>query len=91
MNVNLYFDLVIWLKRKEMRQDIDEWNRSIISIAHKQYEIQGSLLYQKKADNIIPIIREGNTNSIIKLIYDNLLAEHIGQCNTYFRLQGHAW
>src|SRR5438874_655122 len=69
MNINLYFDLVIWLKKKEMRRDIDEWSKSIINTTHKQYEIQGSQLYWKKANNIISVIREGNMNNIIKLAH----------------------
>src|SRR4051812_25733091 len=67
MNHNLYYDLVVWLNRREMRDDINEWNKNILITQGRQYETQGSVLYRKKSGAIIPVVRQGSTSSIINL------------------------
>jgi Integrase zinc binding domain/Integrase core domain len=91
MNHNLYYDLVVWLNRREMRDDIDDWSKNILITQGRQYETRGSILYRRKSGTALPVIRQGNTSSIIKLAHDHQLAGHMGQRNTYFRLQGHTW
>ena len=91
MNTTLYYDLVVWLTEKEVREDIDDWTKNILLSAGRQYETQGTILYRKKEQHILPVIRQGKTEEILRMAYDHPLSGHMGQRNTYFRLQDTAW
>ena len=79
MNRTLYYDLVIWLARHEVRKDAEEWTKNILITAGRNYEIQGSILYRKKDGEIIPVVQEGKTDEIIRLSHDHPLSGHMGQ------------
>jgi len=91
MNITLYYDLVVWLMEKEVREDIDDWTKNILLSAGQQYETQGTILYRKKEQHILPVIRQGKTEEILRMAHDHPLSGHMGQRNTYFRLQDTAW
>lgn len=91
MNRNLYYDLVKWKTRKEIRKDAEDWTRNILITTGRQFEVQGSILYRKKSGTSIPVIIEGQEQEIIKLAHDHPLSGHMGQDNTYFRLREEAW
>ena len=91
MNRTLYYDLVIWLNEREVREDADDWTKNILATAGRQYETQGTILYRKCCDTLVPVIREGKTTDILHLAHNNPLAGHMGQYNTYQRLKGNAW
>jgi Integrase zinc binding domain/Integrase core domain len=91
MNRTLYYDLVIWLARHEVREDVEEWTKNILITAGRNFELQNNILYRKKAGEAVPVIQQGKTEDIIKLAHNHPLAGHMGQRNTYFRLQGNVW
>ena len=66
MNQTLYYDLVIWLTRREIRKDIDDWIKNILQTTGKQYEINNNILYWKQDEHLVPVIQEGKTEEILK-------------------------
>ena len=91
MNRTLYYDLMIWLTRQEVREDIDNWTKNILSTTGKQYKINKNILYRKIDEKLVPVIQEGKTRDILTLTHNHHLSGHMGQQNTYFRLQGNTW
>jgi transposase InsO family protein len=91
MNRNLYYDLVKWITRREVRQDAEDWTRNILLTTGRQFGVQESILYRKKSGRSIPVIIQGQEQQIIELAHDHPLSGHMGQDNTYFRLKEEAW
>ena len=87
MNRNLYYDLVKWITKREVRQDAEDWTRNILLTTGRQFDVQESILYQKKSGRSIPVIIQGQEQQIIELAHDHPLSGHMGQDNTYFRLK----
>ena len=91
MNPTLYYDLVVWLGTKEVREDMDDWIKNILLTAGRQYELEGTILYKKKDGKVLPVIQQKNVTNILKLAHKHSLAGHVGQQNTLFRLQQSVW
>src|SRR3954470_19263480 len=91
MNTTLYYDIVKWLRTKEMRSDIDEWTKLFLSTSTRQFEVQGTILLRKKEGLLLPVIKDRQKAEIIKLGHDHPLAGHMGQKNTYYKLQHEVW
>jgi hypothetical protein len=91
MNRTLYYDLVKWLERREMRENIEDWTKNVLATAGRQYEINNNILYRKQDGTLVPVIQQGKTEEILGLAHNHHLSGHMGQRNTYFRLQGKAW
>jgi transposase InsO family protein len=92
MNSTLYYNLVIWLARKEVRKDIDNWTKNILLTSSKQYSIDSNnILYRRFNNLLVRVIQENKKNNILELAHNHPLAGHVGIQNTYYRIQEHAW
>src|SRR3954471_19930380 len=89
MNRDLYYDLVRWIGDKV--ESRDEWRRKTINNLGKHFELEGTILYRKRNNSLLTVIPEGKTDDILKLAHDHPLSGHMGQDNTYFRLQHNTW
>ena len=91
MNATLYYDLVIWLTRREVRDDVEDWTKNILKTAGRQYEMQENILYRKNDGRILPVIQKKDVTNILKLAHNHSLAGHMGRDNTLFRIRKSAW
>ena len=75
-----------------MRDDIEEWEKTLITTTGRHYEIgEDNILFRRRNNLLLPVIKSGQVNNIIKLAHDHPLAGHMGRDNTIFRLQEAVW
>src|SRR4051812_13686226 len=91
MNKELYQDLVIWLERREVRADANDWTKNILLTKSRKFILEEGILYRKQGATLLPVIQEGKTLEFIQTAHDASLSGHMGQKNTYFRLQDAVW
>jgi transposase InsO family protein len=91
MNRQLYKDLVDWINEHKIREEATEWEISLIKTIRRHYDTSGPILYRKKDNLLLAVVKEGKTLNIISLAHDHPLSGHMGQDNTYFRLKNDAW
>src|ERR1700733_775003 len=91
MNQELYKDLVNWLEKHEIRPDASDWTKNILLTSARKFEAEESILYRKKGTLSLPVIREGRTIEFLEMAHDLSISGHMGQHNTYYRLQDAIW
>jgi Integrase zinc binding domain/Integrase core domain len=91
MNKELYQDLVNWLDSHEIRKEASDWTKNILLTSARRFETDGDILYRKKGTLSLPVIREGHTKEFLGAAHDLSISGHMGQRNTYYRLQDAVW
>src|SRR3954451_532825 len=91
MNRILYQDLVQWLKKHETRKGVEEWTQTILHTSGRKFELRDNILYRKKGKLSLPVIREGDTKEFLEAAHDLSISGHMGQRNTFYRLQDSVW
>src|SRR3954469_378342 len=91
MNRILYQDLVQWLKKHKTRKRVEEYTQTILHTSGRKFELRDNILYRKKGKLSLPVIREGDTKEFLKAAHDLSISGHMGQRNTFYRLQDSVW
>jgi hypothetical protein len=91
MNEQLYMDLVVWINEHKISPYATEWEKNQIRTIGSQYETRGNILYRKKDNLLLAVVKKSKVFNIISLAHDHPLAGHMGQNNTHFRLQNSVW
>src|SRR4051812_9481777 len=91
MNIDLYYGILGWITRGELPVRVTEQEKNIIIKRSEEFEVKHLQLRKKQGTLSLPVIKEGQTNKIIKLAHDHPLSGHMGQSNTYQRLHNVVW
>jgi hypothetical protein len=77
MNKELYQDLVIWLERREVRIDANDWTKNILLTKSRKFILEEGILYRKQGVTLLPVIREGKILGFIQTAHDASLSGHM--------------
>ena len=77
MNRQLYQDLVEWINEHKIRDDATEWEISLIKTVRRHYDTSGPILYRKKDNLLLAVVKQNKTLNIISLAHDHPLSGHI--------------
>src|SRR3954453_23234443 len=87
MNDELYYGLVKTLSGASTITNIPDNVLNIINRINNQYILTDNILIHKKTNKLV--IPEGKKKEVLKLAHDHLLAGHLGQKNTYAKINKH--
>ena len=87
MNLEHYYDLVKYLGEGVIREEANEWRRRLLLSTRREFELEGTLLFKKRRDELLLVIQKHKLSEILELAYNHHLSGHMGAENTYFRLK----